>query len=97
MKTIYIDSEFKCHITNPDETFREVQTNFFDGKCDTFIEGYRFVPDGEIWTSNDGAIFHGEMATPWIDYYELDNIQIKYERRQLIEYNEILSELGVEF
>ena len=97
MKTIYIDSEFKCHITNLDETFREVQTNFFDGKCVTFIEGYRFVPDGETWTSNDGTIFHGEMATPWIDYYELDNIQIKYERQQLIEYNEILSELGVEF
>jgi hypothetical protein len=96
MKTIYIDSEFKCHITNPDKTFKAVQTNFFNGKCDLFIEGYRFVPKGEKWISNDGTIFHGEMVTPWKDYYELDSIQIEYERQQFIEYNEILSELGVE-
>ena len=46
MKTIYIDSDFKCHITD-DGTMRAVETDFFDQKCDAFIEGYRFVPAGE--------------------------------------------------
>jgi len=32
MKTIYIDSDFKCHVSN-DDTMRAVETDFFDGKC----------------------------------------------------------------
>ena len=42
---IYIDSDFKCHITD-DGTMTQVETDFFDGKCDTYIEGYRFLPAG---------------------------------------------------
>ena len=37
---LYIDSEYRCHTANPDGMFREVETDFFDGKCRTFIEGY---------------------------------------------------------
>lgn len=80
MKTIYIDSEHRCHTTNPDGTFREIETSFFDGKCDYFIEGYRFVPDGESWTREDGTVFRGEMISPRKDYDELDNAQREYER-----------------
>lgn len=36
MKTIYIDPEFKCHVSD-DGTMRAVETNAFDGKCDAFI------------------------------------------------------------
>ena len=53
MKTIYIDSDFKCHAAD-DGTLRAVETDFFDGKCDTMLEGYRFVPAGESWTREDG-------------------------------------------
>lgn len=80
---IYIDSDFKCHTANPDGTFREVETPFFDGKCAAFIEGYRFVPEGETWTRSDGVVFHGEMIAPWNDYSELDNAQREYERERL--------------
>lgn len=83
--TIYIDSEFKCHTTNPDGSLREVETDFFSGKCDIFIEGYRIVPDGEIWTRDDGEVFHGEMIAPWKPYFELDAAQREYEREQLEE------------
>lgn len=31
MRTIYLDSDFKCHVTN-DETLRAIQTSCFDGK-----------------------------------------------------------------
>lgn len=91
MRTIYIDSDFKCHVSN-DGTMAEVQTGFFDGKCDAFIEGYRFVPDGEIWTRSDGEVFHGEMIAPWKDFSELDAAQREYERNLLEEYEAALAE-----
>lgn len=94
MKTIYIDSDFKCHVTN-DGTMRSVETDYFDGKCDTLIEGYRFVPTGESWTRNDGAVFYGEMICPWKDYAELDKAQREYEKRLLAEYAESLRTMGV--
>ena len=90
MKTIYIDSDFKCHVSN-NGTFREVETDFFDGKCDVFIEGYRFVPSGEIWEREDGVVFHGEMISPWKDYAELDSAQRAYEREQMADMENALA------
>lgn len=87
MKTIYIDSDFKCHVTD-DGTMTAVETEFFDGRCDAFIEGYRFVPSGESWTREDGVVFQGEMIAPWKDYAELDNAQREYERQLLKELQE---------
>lgn len=83
---IYIDSEFKCHTTNPYGTFREVENSFFDGKCAIFIEGYRLKPNGETWVREDGEVFSGgEMITPWKDYSELDSAQREYEKQLLAE------------
>ena len=79
MTKIYIDSEFKCH-TSDDGTMTEVQTDFFDGKCKEFISGYKFVPDGESWTREDGEVFYGRVIFPWKDYSELDQAQRQYER-----------------
>ena len=88
MKRLYIDSDCKCHVVD-DGTMLEVECpDFFDGKCDTFIEGYRFVPMGETWTRSDGAVFHGEMITPWKPYSELDAAQREYERQLLKELQE---------
>lgn len=74
----YIDAEFKCHIAD-DATMTEAKSDFFDGKCDTFIEGYRFVPYGESWMREDGMVFHGEMIAPWKPYSELDAAQRQFE------------------
>lgn len=77
---IYIDPiDFKCHTTNPDGTFLEMETSFFDGKCQTFIEGYRFVPSWESWTRSDGVVFHGEMIAPFKPYDQLAAAQAQYE------------------
>ena len=95
MRTIYIDSEFKCHLTDG-EGLTAVETEFFDGKCDAFVEGYRFVPAGESWTRSDGAVFSGEMIAPWKPYAQLDSAQREYERQILSEYSEALKVLGVE-
>lgn len=94
MKTIYIDSEFKCHVSN-DGTMTAVETDFFDGKCVAYIEGYRLVPNGENWTRSDGVVFQGEMISPWKDYAELDNAQREHERALIIDMQNALNKLGV--
>lgn len=67
--TIYIDSDYKCYISATDGR-RAVETNFFDGKCPEWIESFRFVPEGETWTREDGEEFRGEMTAPWKDLSE---------------------------
>ena len=91
--TIYIDSDFKCHISNPEGRYTAVETTAFDGKCAAYIEGYRFVPAGEVWARPDGVVFQGEMISPWMDWRELDAAQREYEREQLAAYEQTLSEI----
>ncbi len=88
--TIYIDSDFRCHAATADG-LTAVDTDFFDGKAPGYIEGYRFVPAGESWTREDGAVFAGEMASPWKDWTELDAVQREYEREQ---YNDLITKLS---
>lgn len=90
MKTIYIDQDYRCHAANPDGTLRGVETDAFDGKCDAYIEGYRYIPAGESWTREDGAVFAGEMIAPAVDYAELDDVQRDY---MLAEYETLINEL----
>lgn len=97
--TIYIDSDFKCH-TAPENTVSAVETDYFDGKCQIYIEGYRFVPAGASWTRPDGVVFQGEMVSPWKPWRELDAAQRAYEQEQLeslsaqnAEYETALSEI----
>ena len=81
MKTIYIGSEFKCYVTSG-EGRTQVETDAFDGKCDAYTEGYRFIPAGQTWTRADGVVFTGEMIAPWKPWAELDAAQREYEREQ---------------
>lgn len=92
MKTIYLDADFKCHRAD-DGTRTKAETDMFDGKCDAFLEGYRYVPAGEAWTRGDGAVFSGEMAAPWKDFAQLEDAQRDYEREQLSARNQQLVEL----
>ena len=70
---------FECHTTNPEGIYTEIETDFFDGKCATFIEGYRYIPDGRSWTREDGVVFHGEMIAPFKPYSELAAAQSQHE------------------
>lgn len=81
MKIIYIDSDFKCH-TFTAEGLTTIETDAFDGKCDAYIEGYRYIPAGQTWTRADGVVFTGEMIAPWKPWAELDAAQREYEREQ---------------
>lgn len=90
MKTIYIDSEFKCHTASA-EGLTAIETDAFDGKCNAYIEGYRFIPAGQTWTRADGVVFTGEMIAPWKPWAELDAVQREFEREQ---YAALLSKLS---
>ena len=89
---IYIDNDYKCHVEDSDG-FRAIETNFFNGKCQSFIEGYQFIPKGEEWIRSDGVVFYGEMVSPWKNLDELKRIQARYEHGLLLEYESALSEI----
>ena len=80
MRTIYIDSDYRCHVTN-DGTMTAVETDFFDGKCDTFVEGY-------CYDTRNGYV----QIYPVKPFGELDAAQREYERNLLKEYESALAE-----
>lgn len=93
---IFIDSDYKCH-TSDDGTMTAVEVDFFNGKCSAFVEGYRFIPSGEVWTRSDGVQFEGEMISPWKDYNILAAYQEQYEAmlEELQDADNALAILGV--
>lgn len=58
MKTIYIDSEYMCHLENADGR-TEVQTDAFDGVVDGAIPYYRYIPQGEEYINSKGRTIYG--------------------------------------
>lgn len=100
--TIYIDKECKCHVSNPDGTYTSVEApEWFDGKCATYIEGFRVRPEGYSYTRDDGVVFgpEGVSVSPWKPLSELERAQLEYELEQLKAENtnmkDALAELGV--
>lgn len=85
MITVYLDpNTFQCHTSqNAESSLIPYETNYFEGMCQTFIEGFRLVPFGKTWTRSDGEVFTGEMIAPWKPYSELDAAQREYERQKL--------------
>lgn len=82
MRTIYLDREFKCHVSD-DGTMTSVSTDFFDGKCDSFVKGFRVIPAGQSWIREDGRVFNGEMIAPWTDYRILQAYQEQYKQMEV--------------
>ena len=90
--TIYIDSDYRCHIAD-DGTRRAFDVPFFDGKCPEWIESYRFVPEGETWVQENGEMFRGEMIAPWKDLGEAYAAQTAYVTAQNAQYEVALTEI----
>ena len=88
---IYIDLEFKCHVSNPDGLYRKFYVLGFAGKCAAYIEGCRYVPHGESWTRSDGVVFNGEMVVAWKPYDELEAAQREYEREKMADMENALA------
>lgn len=84
-KTIYIDADCKCHVSNPDGIYTEVEApDLFNGKCDAYIEGFRVRPEGYTYTRDDGNVFgpEGLGVSPWRDATILEEFQTQYEQQQ---------------
>ena len=79
MRTIYIDSNYRCHPVN-DGTMTAVETDFFDGKCTIFIEGFCYD------TSKENTPIY-----PWKQMNELDAAQREYERQQMADMENALA------
>lgn len=75
-ETIYVDSLSHCHRID-DGTMTAVETDFFIGKCDAWVEGY-------CYDTSKGYV----QIYPWKDIAELDNAQREYERQLLKELQE---------
>ena len=90
--TIYIDSDYKCHVSAA-EGRRAIETNEFDGKCQEWIESFRFVPAGETWVKLNGEMFRGEMVSPWKDLGEAYTAQTAYVTAQNAQYEAALTEI----
>ena len=90
--TIYIDGDYKCCVSTA-EGRRAIETNEFDGKCDEWIESYRFVPAGETWVKPNGEMFRGEMVSPWKDLGEAYAAQTAYVTAQNTQYEAALTEI----
>ena len=82
MRKVYVDAEHKCHTTNPDGIYKEIEHPFFEGKCNTFIDGYCYD------TSKGYAQIY-----PWKPFSELDAAQREHERHLLAEYEAALAEI----
>lgn len=95
--TFYIDDDYKIHLTNPDNTYEEVSYDgdFFDDKCNEFIEGFRFVPEGRTWTRWDQEEFPGIMIAPHTNIIYLDQAQARYIKEQLDDAVAAFSLLGI--
>lgn len=78
-ETIYVDSLYRCHREN-DGTMTAVETDFFNGKCDAFVEGY-------CYDTSKGYT----QIYPWKPFDELDAAQREYEKQLLDEYETALS------
>ena len=79
MRTIYVDSECKCHVSD-DGTMTAVETDFFEGKCDAYVEGYCFD------TSKGYGHFY-----PWKPLSGLKAAQREYEQQQMADMENALA------
>lgn len=79
---LFIDSECKCHVTNPDGTYTAIPAPpELEGKAPVYIEGFRVKPEGYTFTREDGKTFgpEGYSVSPWEDLALLERFQAQYE------------------
>lgn len=75
--TVYIDKNYICHADNADG--RRAVDAPLDGVCSLKMETYRFIPDGESWTDDNGRTYDGEALLPAADPRPFDIAQRQHE------------------
>ena len=77
MRTIYVDVENHCHVTGG-EDLKTVETDYFDGKCDEYVEGY-------FYDVENGILY------PWQPFDQLEDAQREYEQNQIADMERALA------
>lgn len=81
--TYYLDGDYRLHVEPSEGMLAWEDTGgTFDGKCTTYIEGFRVVPEGHAWVRDDGVVFHGFFASAAVDHRTLAAAQEEYEKAQ---------------
>lgn len=76
MAVYYLDKDYRLHAEQGEDMQAwEDRQGFFRGKSKTFIEGFRVIPDGEVWIDADGTDYHGPMIAATVAYETLDKAQ----------------------
>lgn len=91
--TYYLDADYRLHVERADGlTEWEDEHGLFRGRSDSFIEGYRVIPEGHTWIREDGEVFDGFMMAPAVHYeaLALEDAQI-----HMIDMQTALETLGV--
>lgn len=77
---VYLDEKYCCYVQqNEHKTRTPCEVLALTGKCRTYVEGMRYVPQGAVWTRDDGVQFDGAMLTPHQPYDGLLLAQGAYE------------------
>lgn len=71
---VYIDSAYKCHVKPVSGAFA-VETDLFNGKCEEYICGYRYVPEGHTFVDEKGVTRRGAVMYPIENLGVLERIQ----------------------
>lgn len=71
---IYVDlnNDFKCYTSNAG-TMKEIDLEFFDGKCKAFIEGFCCIPFTDAAGNDICTVF------AWREFSLLEEFQRQYE------------------
>ena len=93
---IYLDSEFKCHVTAADDRIEVEAPENFEGMCDKSIECMRYIPAGMTYFAADGSVIHGEFIQ-CLDDTSAIAYQVQYEsmKPELEDMKSALNLLGV--
>lgn len=87
MKTIYIDDEYKCFLSDA-ESRQRIETDVFDNVPDLAIPCYRLIPNGNAWTAPSGERING-LAIMAIDK---ESSEMAYKiQRQFNEDNDVMN------
>ena len=71
--TIYLDSDFMCHLENA-QGRTPIETDVFDGTIDEAIPYYRYIPYGQWWQDPQKGIIISGTFIQAIDSTAIDRI-----------------------
>ena len=91
--TYYLDTDYRLHVKQEEGTIPWWdEYGLFNGRSESFIEGYRVVPEGHTWIREDGEVFEGFMMAPAVHY---ETLALEDAQAHMADMQNALETLGV--